>query len=62
MPSQGDLRFNWVESYAARLDRDLLVEIVLDAWSMVVPKSVAAAHFEHHPPAATGDRRSPHAR
>jgi hypothetical protein len=50
MPSPADLRYNWVEAYAARLDPDLLSEIVLDAWSMVVPKSVAAEQFRNRVP------------
>ena len=30
-------------------DRERLRDLVVDAWSMVVPKSVAAAYAERHP-------------
>jgi len=44
MPPASDLRYHWV---CVRLDaivEDEMREIVLDAWRMVVPKSVAAAY------------------
>jgi hypothetical protein len=44
LPATGDLRFHWVECRLAALDLDELREIVIDAWRMVVPKSVAAAY------------------
>ena len=43
MPDACDLRYNWVVVRLAALDLDELCELVLDAWSMVVPKGVAVA-------------------
>jgi len=45
-PQQSDLRFNWLEVRLAAIDREELRELVLDAWRMVVPKRVAAAHLD----------------
>jgi hypothetical protein len=45
MPGQVDMRYQWVEAWTAALDTDRLTEIVLDAWAMVVPKSVSALYF-----------------
>lgn len=45
LPPEGrDERFNWVQVRLARLDEAALGELVVDAWRMVVPKSVAATH------------------
>ena len=44
MPIGGDLRYNWVVVRMAALDADEMRELVLDAWAMVVPKSVADAY------------------
>jgi hypothetical protein len=46
MPDQGDLRYNWVLVRLASIDRKEMREIVLDAWSMAVPKRVVAAYLE----------------
>jgi hypothetical protein len=46
MPDTADLRYNWVRVRLAALDHEEMREIVLDAWRMVVPKSVAAAYLE----------------
>ena len=53
MPAQGDLRYNWVHVRLDAIDRDEMTELVLDAWSMVVPKFVAAAY---QPPGAADQR------
>ena len=45
LPPTSDLRFNWVEARADRLDLVTMEERVCDAWAMCVPKSVAAAYF-----------------
>ena len=45
LPGQSDLRFNWVHAWTAALDEHEMRELVIDAWRMVVPKSVAAAHL-----------------
>ena len=44
MPTLSDLRYNWVVVRLSAIDDVEMREIVLDAWRMVVPKSVAAAH------------------
>ena len=44
MPSRSDLRYHWVDVRMAAIDREEMRELVLDAWRMVVPKSVAAAY------------------
>lgn len=41
MPEPGDLRYQWAVARTAALDQEELREILLDAWRMVVPKSVA---------------------
>jgi hypothetical protein len=45
MPGKADLRYNWVVVRLAAIEEAEMRELVLDAWSMVVPKSVAAAYF-----------------
>jgi hypothetical protein len=45
MPIRSDLRYNWVDVRLAAIDRAEMRELVLDAWCMVVPKSVAATYF-----------------
>jgi hypothetical protein len=43
MPRRSELRYNWVVVRLDRIGLDEMRELVLDAWRMVVPKSVAAA-------------------
>jgi hypothetical protein len=45
MPGKGDLRYNWVVVRLAAIDEDEMRELVLDAWRMAVPRSVAVAHL-----------------
>jgi hypothetical protein len=45
MPAPSDLRYHWVEVRLDAIDDAEMREIVIDAWRMVVPKSVAAAHL-----------------
>ncbi|HEX2384308.1 MAG TPA: MmcQ/YjbR family DNA-binding protein [Acidimicrobiales bacterium] len=45
MPKASDLRYNWVEVRLDAIDHVEMRELVLDAWRMVVPKRVAAAHL-----------------
>jgi hypothetical protein len=45
MPPTSDLRYNWVEVRLAAIDLREMRELVLDAWRMVVPKSVARARL-----------------
>jgi hypothetical protein len=44
LPIKSDMRFNWVHAQLEQLDETEMRELVLDAWRMVVPKSVAAAY------------------
>ena len=46
MPRLGDLRYNWVVVRLDAIDEEEMRDIVLEAWRMVVPKSVAAAHLD----------------
>jgi hypothetical protein len=48
MPTGGDLRYHWLEVRLAALDVGEMRELVLDAWRMCVPKSVAAAFDAEH--------------
>lgn len=45
MPVASDLRYNWVRLRLARIGRDELEELLVDAWRMCVPKKVAAEYF-----------------
>ncbi|HWC36092.1 MAG TPA: hypothetical protein VG650_14880 [Mycobacteriales bacterium] len=38
LPRASDLRFNWVVGRLAAIDVDEMRELVLDAWTMCVPK------------------------
>jgi len=46
MPRTSDLRYNWVCVRLDTVEEAELRELVLDAWRMVVPKRVAAAHLD----------------
>jgi hypothetical protein len=45
MPKPSDQRYNWVVVRLDAIDDAEMREIVRDAWRLVVPKSVAAAHL-----------------
>jgi hypothetical protein len=45
-PSASDMRYHWVLARLSALDQMEMRELVLDAWRMVVPKSVAASFPE----------------
>jgi hypothetical protein len=45
-PSAADMRYHWVLARLSALEEIEMRELVLDAWRMVVPKSVAAAFRE----------------
>ena len=45
LPSQSDLRYHWVHARLAALDPAEMRELVLDAWRLCVPKSVAASYL-----------------
>ena len=44
LPTGGDLRYNWVLVRLDAVDEREMRGLVLDAWAMCVPKSVAAAY------------------
>jgi hypothetical protein len=50
MPDAGDMRFNWVVVRLDMIDLDELYELVVDAWSMVVPKKLVEAHRRQEDP------------
>lgn len=43
-PSRADLRYHWVLARLAALDHKEMRELVVDAWRMVVPKSLASSY------------------
>jgi len=45
MPRLSDQRFHWVHVRMAALGPEEMRELVTDAWRMVVPKKIAAAHL-----------------
>jgi hypothetical protein len=49
LPTESDLRFNWVHADLAALDRVEARELVVDAWRMVVPQKVSRAYDLAHP-------------
>ena len=49
MPSDSDLRFNWVQADLAALDPSEARELVVDAWRMVVPARISRAYDLAHP-------------
>jgi len=52
MPGPSDLRYHWVVAGLGELDETEMRELVVDAWTMVVPTRVAADHLgEPAPPA-----------
>ena len=46
LPSEADMRFNWVQVRTAVLDMEEMRDLICDAWTMVVPKGVARDHFD----------------
>jgi hypothetical protein len=46
MPRESDLRYNWVVVRLAAIDAEEMHGLVVDAWAMVVPKSVSAPYRE----------------
>jgi hypothetical protein len=44
-PHRSDLRYNWVLVQMSAIDETEMRELVIDAWRMAVPKSVAAAYL-----------------
>jgi hypothetical protein len=46
-PIPSDMRYQWVLARLAALEHHEMRELVIDAWRMVVPKSVASAYDEN---------------
>src|SRR5256712_7727789 len=46
MPRESDLRYNWAVVRLAAIDQVEMRELVIDAWSMVVPKHLSASYRE----------------
>jgi hypothetical protein len=46
MPLRSDERYHWVRAALPVLDAEELRELLIDAWCMVVPKTVAARYLE----------------
>ena len=46
MPLPSDERYHWVRAWLSELSLAELHELIIDAWRMVVPKKVAAAHLD----------------
>jgi hypothetical protein len=46
LPRLSDQRFHWISARMAALGKAEMRELVTDAWRMVVPKKVAAAHLD----------------
>jgi len=46
MPLRSDERYQWVRAALPVLDAEELRELLIDAWCMVVPKTVAARYLE----------------
>ncbi len=49
MPIPSDERYHWVRARLSALSQKEMRELVIDAWRMVVPKSVAAEHLGETP-------------
>lgn len=45
-PRESDLRYNWAVVRLVAIDAVEMRELVIDAWALVVPKSVSAAYAE----------------
>jgi hypothetical protein len=56
LPIESELRWNWVRVRLAAIDIAEMRELVLDAWSMVVPKRVAAEYAAHESRASARKR------
>ena len=45
LPKESDLKYNWAQVRLAAIDHVEMRELVLEAWSMVVPKHVVTEHL-----------------
>jgi len=46
MPGESDLRFNWVVARLEAIDAEEMRGLVIDAWSLCVPKRLSASYRE----------------
>jgi hypothetical protein len=46
LPRDSDLRYNWAVVRLTAIDEAEMHDLVIDAWAMVVPKSVSQAYIE----------------
>jgi hypothetical protein len=46
LPRDSDLRYNWAVVRLAAIDEAEMHDLVIEAWAMVVPKSVSQAYIE----------------
>ena len=46
LPRESDLRFNWVVVRLEAIDAEEMRGLVIDAWSLCVPKKLSAAYRE----------------
>ena len=46
MPRESDLWFNWVVARLEAIDAEEMRDLVIDAWSLCVPKKLSAAYRE----------------
>ena len=49
LPDASNMRFNWVHVRLDTINLDEMQELVVDAWSTVVPKFVIAEYAATHP-------------
>jgi hypothetical protein len=49
LPDASNMRYHWVVARLDQLGLEEMRELVLDAWRMCVPKSVAARYDAKHP-------------
>lgn len=45
MPGKADLRYQWAMCWLDRVDEPRLHDLIVDAWQMCVPRSVADAYL-----------------
>jgi hypothetical protein len=45
LPRLSDQRYQWINARMPALGEEEMAELIVDAWRMVVPKKVAAAHL-----------------
>jgi hypothetical protein len=59
MPEPADMRYHWVSARMDAIGKAEMRTLVTEAWRMVVPRSVAAAHRARRAGKPTGSSRRP---